>query len=415
MRPFLVLVLGITALGAFLGWILSGDSGTRISDEEKLVFEPTAFGDLANWKTDDHAAALGAFHRSCAKIEQKPPDALLVKDNPVFGILSEWQRICVAAKQVEPGNAALARQFFETQFDPYLTLNNKEPTGLFTGYYEPSMRGSREKKHEGQVPVLARPDDLVMVNLGAFRKDLKGHRIAGRVDQGRLTPYESRAQIDQGLLLERLGTDDLNPIVWIDDPIDAFFLHIQGSGRVAFEDGSYMRVGYDGQNGHPYTAIGGVLVRQGALDLETVSMQSIRAWLAQHPEEAPLVMSANASYIFFRKIDIDDPALGPLGAQNVSLTPGRSLAVDLKFHGMGMPVWLETTLPRALDEPKGEPELPYHRLMIAQDTGGAIRGPVRGDVFFGFGDGPADIAGRMKQNGRMIVLLPKATPQNATK
>ena len=231
-----------------------------------------------------------------------------------------------------------------------------------------------------------------MVHLGRFREDLSGRRIAGRVVDGTLYPYESRAEIEQGQLTSR----NFDPIVWVDDPIDAFFLHIQGSGQVVLRDGEIMRVGYAGQNGHPYYAIGRELIRRGALTREAVSLQSIESWLRANPHEMTDVLHLNASYVFFREL----PENGPLGAQNVVLTPGRSLAVDHTKLPYGAPVWLEA-------EPPVNPHPPLARLMIAQDTGGAIRGAVRGDVFWGAGEKARHLAGKMASQGAYWILLPR--------
>jgi membrane-bound lytic murein transglycosylase A len=241
------------------------------------------------------------------------------------------------------------------------------------------------------VPLYRKPDDLVMVDLGEFRENLKGERIAGRVIDGRLRPYEDRTRIEGGALKGR----DLE-MVWVDDPVDAFFLHIQGSGRITLEDGSVMRVGYAGQNGHPYIAVGRELIARGVLTKENVSMQSIREWLHANPGEASGLMNKNPSFVFFRPLDGE----GPLGAQGVALTPGRSLAVDRSFVPYGLPVWLD-----AQDPLDGAARV--RRLMVAQDTGGAIRGPVRGDVFWGHGADAELRAGRMKSPGRYYLLIPR--------
>lgn len=240
------------------------------------------------------------------------------------------------------------------------------------------------------MPLLQRPADLVAVELGGFRDSLKGERIAGRIDGNRLVPYETRAEIDAGALGDRA-----RPLVWVDDPIDAFFLHIQGSGKVALDDGSAIRVGYAGQNGHVYFAIGRELIRREVLTRETVSLQTIRAWMEANPAEAEPLMHLNPSYIFFRELDRG----GPVGAQNVILTPQASLAIDRSLLPLGAPMWVDVQDPLA-------PETRWRRLMIAQDTGGAIRGPVRGDVFWGAGAEAEARAGVMKSRGRYWLLLP---------
>ena len=232
------------------------------------------------------------------------------------------------------------------------------------------------------------------MDLGSFRDDLAGRRVAGRVEAGRLRPYADRAEIDRGALAGR-GLE----LVWVEDLVDLFFLHIQGSGRIDLAGGGFVRVGYAGQNGHPYTAIGRELVVRGELEPEDVSMQSIRRWLMAHPESVPEIFATNPSYVFFRRLEGD----GPLGALSVALTPERSLAVDRSHLPLGAPLSVETTLP-----PEGpENGAPWRRLTIAQDTGGAIRGPLRGDLFWGAGARAAEIAGRMRQPARLWLLLPE--------
>jgi len=369
-RRALVLALLLIVLASIVLWTLLRPKGEK---EERRVLTPAAFDDLPGWKEDDPSAALSAFLRSCRRL---PSPA------------------CEAAARVPPGSA---RAFFEANFQPFAVSAGDDPEGLFTGYYEPLLRGSRKRSDRFRVPLYIRPPDLVTVDLGDFREELKGQRIAGRVEEGALVPYPDRKAIEEGALSGK----DLE-LVWVDDPVDAFFLQIQGSGRVRLDDGTEMRVGYAAQNGHPYFAIGKDLVERGAMSREEVSMQSIRRWLEQNPDLADDVMARNASYVFFEELKGE----GPLGAQGVPLTPGRSLAVDLKHWSLGVPVWLDT---RAPSPRENEPDRPLRRLMIAQDTGGAIRGVVRGDVFWGHGEQAAEVAGRMKHPGRMWVLLPRTS------
>lgn len=360
-----------------------------------LALSPRDFSDLAGWSEDRHDLALIAFQRSCAVLARRTDTAPLGPD-PRFGTNADWRPACAGAMQVPPGDRAAARAFFERAFAPVAV--NEGAMGLFTGYYEPELRGSRRRHGPYQTPLLARPADLVMVDLGDFRSELAGQRLAGRLVDGRLLPYPSRAEIEAGALpAERLA------LLWVDDPIDAFFLHIQGSGRVRLDSGEVVRLGYAAQNGHPYTAIGRTLIARGALAPEEVTMQSIRAWLSAHPEAASKVMDSNASYVFFAEQAIGDPDLGAPGAQGVPLTPGRSLAVDRALYPLGLPFWLDATVPAA----EGG-DAAFHRLVIAQDTGGAIRGAVRGDLYWGFGDEAAARAGRMKHQGRLHLLLPMA-------
>ncbi|HUN50022.1 MAG TPA: MltA domain-containing protein [Candidatus Sulfotelmatobacter sp.] len=354
---------------------------------DRLVLQAASFAELPGWEADHLADAVPALLRSCAPLKREPPE----RDLGLAGLAGDWRPICAAAAALAPGDDAAARHFFEQYFQPVAARNQARPNGLFTGYFEVSLNGSRTPGGRYTVPLYRRPPDLVMVDLGLFRDDLHGARIAGRVVDGQLKPYETRAEIDQGALSGK-GLE----LFWVDDPIDAFFVDIQGSGRVRLEDGSTVEIGYVAQNGYPYVPIGRKLVERGALDAKAVSMQSIRQWLLAHPAEARRVMEENPSYVFFREIKGGQA----IGAEGVALTPGRSLAVDHRYIPYGVPLWLDTTLP-------GAAGAPLRRLMLAQDTGGAIRGPVRGDVFWGFGPEAAETAGHMKQPGRWWLLLPK--------
>lgn len=360
------------------------------AEPDRLILERVGFADLPGWSDDDPSAALVAFARTCARWAALPQDRSLGAGG-IAGTVGDWHSVCTEAEAVPRGNAEAARRFFETRFQPFAATADGEEAGLFTGYYEPELHGSRTKSDEFRVPLYRRPPDLVMVDLGLFRENLKGERIAGRVVEGSLRPYESRGEIEDGALDGR----DLE-LFWVDDAIDAFFLHIQGSGRVKLAEGGVARVGYAGQNGHPYFAIGRDLIERGELSREEVSLQSIRAWMKAHPEEGAALMRKNPSYVFFQEIDGE----GPIGAQGVPLEPGRSLAVDRRFVPLGTPVWL-------VADPPNEQSTPIRRLLIAQDTGGAIKGPVRGDVFWGAGDEAAELAGPMKSQGRYYLLLPR--------
>lgn len=300
--------------------------------------------------------------------------------------------MCRKFSKLNQNQTTAIRSFFEQNFVPYAAYGDQDPKGLFTGYYEAALNGSKTRKGQYQYPLRSRPDDLVMVDLGQFRDELKGQRIAGRVNAGRLKPYEDHAEILAG----GLPDDQDKPLVWVDSPIDAFFIQIQGSGLVAMDDGTIMRVGYAGQNGHPYYAVGRELVKNGDLPKDEVSLQTIRAWMKDNPDKATSLMTTNKSYVFFREIDGE----GPIGGQNVPLTAMRSLAVDHSLFPYGVPIWLEATHPDSSQSP-------IRRLMIAQDTGGAIRGPVRGDVFWGHGKEAEKYAGQMKSEGRYWLLMPR--------
>ena len=342
-----------------------------------------SFAELPGWAASDPGAALGAFTRSCAALAGKP-DAAPMGGAGYAGTVGGWRAACRAAPGADPLEA---RDFFERWFTPFAVSAGRVAEGRFTGYYEPELEVSRWRHGPYQTPIYGRPDDLITVDLGQFRPALKGERIAGKVEKGRLVPYADRAEINaKGLSKARV-------LFYARDSVAAFFLHIQGSGRVVFDDGTEARVSYAAQNGRLYTAIGKTLIERG-VPRSGMSMQMIRDWLKAHPKEAQQVMEEDESFIFFQEEPVGDASLGAKGAQGVPLTPLASLAVDSRLHPMGVPLFAAGG--GALD-----------RLFVAQDTGGAIRGPVRGDVFFGFGGTAGDHAGTMNQMGRMFVLLPK--------
>jgi len=355
-----------------------------------------SFEQLAGWRADDPREALGAFRRSCAQLAQRDA-AIPMGTDPLFGRVGDWQSVCTGAAALAGSSADRARAFVEDRFSPYLVIDGNNPEGLFTGYYEPLLNGSRRFGGPYTVPLYRPPDDLLRVDLGRFNPELAGYAIYGRITGREFIPYHSRGDIDSGALAGR-GLE----LLWVDDPIDRFFLQIQGSGQVRLDDGSLVRVGYAGQNGHPYRAIGRDLIEIGVLTREHVTLPAIRAWLEAHPNDAFQIMARNRSYIFFEERPELAPDDGPLGAEGVSLTAGRSLAVDPRYIPFGVPVWLDTTAPW----PEGE--APLRRLMVAQDTGGAIKGVVRGDVFWGAGERAEAIAGHMKSRGRYAILLPKS-------
>lgn len=385
----------LTALACVVAVLASCSTLPKDGASDRVRLKPVAYDALPGWQGDDQAQALKAFLVSCTALNKRAADGVM--QGGFAGTAGDWQGACAAAAQVPAGDAPAARAFFESAFVPYAVSGTAGREGMFTGYYEAALNGSLTRTGKYQTPLYARPADLVSVNLGDFLPELKGKTIQGRVAGENLTPYYTRAAIEKGAL-KTSGV----PVVWVDDPVDAFFLHIQGSGLVTLTDGTQMQVGYAAQNGHPYYAIGKELVARGALAKEDVSMQTIRAWLNANPQEAAALMETNNSYVFFRKLE----GTGPLGAQGVAVTPGRTLAVDRALLPYGLPLFLD-----AQDPDGGR----LQRLMIAQDTGGAIKGAVRGDYFWGAGDQAADKAGRMKSTGSYYALLPKTVtvPQDA--
>lgn len=355
-----------------------------------LVLTPVTYAQLSGWAGDRVDEALPALRGSCQVFQRKAPGQRVGKSG-IGGRYVDWRQACLALARVPLGNTAMTRRFFERWFDPFLVSNRSKASGLFTGYYEIELRGSRTRNGPYQTPLYSTPRNIVSVNLGQFNSEWSGKKITGRVVAGRVVPAQTRREIDNGAITGR-GLE----ILWADNAIDVFFLHIQGSGRVVLEDGTVVRVGYAGRNGHKYVAIGRELVKRGAIAKESVSMQSIRSWLRGNKTDARAVMQINPSYIFFNPLK----GPGPVGAQGVVLTPGRSLAVDRRFIPLGAPIWLATTSPL-------DPSEPLNRLVIAQDTGGAIKGPVRGDLYWGHGENAALNAGFMKSRGRYYILLPK--------
>jgi membrane-bound lytic murein transglycosylase A len=357
---------------------------------DQAVLTPALFGELPGWSGDRHAEALPAFLRSCGRFRTIPVDRPLGPGMP-GGTIADVLPACSAALALPMGDDAAARQFFETWFRPYLVGNNDRAEGLFTGYYEIELRGALEADATYDVPVYRKPGDQVAVDLGEFDPALQGRSLIGRIEGGRLKPYHARRAIQQGALDGR-GLE----LVWLDDPLDAFMLHVQGSGRVLLRDGRTTRIGYAGNNGHTYRSIGRELIRRGALEAHEASWQGIRRWIEGNPAEAADLLAVNRRYIFFDEIAGD----GPVGAQGVALTAGRSLAVDTRYVPLGLPMWLDTLQP-------GAGTSPLQRLVVAQDTGAAIKGPVRGDFFWGTGDAALEYAGRMKHRGRYYLLLPR--------
>ncbi|MEM9170653.1 MAG: murein transglycosylase A, partial [Pseudomonadota bacterium] len=425
-------VLGALALGIFFFLLIiwrtdrapSGPAPERAS--VSLRTQSVALERVRGWKRHDPYPALAPFTRSCARLQTRAPDA---PANPLealgpdaspqsfSGRVADWAPACAKATALlealegapASARAERARAFFETAFAAYRVgaVETGEDgssvsfDGRFTGYFEPFYEARRERDGDFAAPVYARPDDLVMVDLGRFREELAGVRIAGRVEDGRLAPYADHRAINDGALADRAA------VLAYMRPTDLFFMQIQGSAQLQFDDGERVRVGYAGQNGHPYTPVGRILIEDGAVAREDMSMQAIRDWLAgADPDDAQALREANASYVFFRHLDDAlDPGLGPLGAQGVQLATMRSLAVDRRFHAMGAPIFLTAAV--------GEPGLAdgLAHLFVAQDTGGAIRGPARADIFTGAGGAAGDAAGGLNARGAMIALVPHAVAE----
>ncbi len=348
------------------------------------TLQPATWSEIEAWADDDPAAAWPALRASCSKLARQ----------------AQWQVACDAAKHLGANPAsAQVRRFFEQHFTPW-KLSNPDSTaeGLVTGYYEPLIRGSRSRAGRYAWPIHGAPADMLTIELGDIYPELKHLRLRGRLAGNKIVPYWTRGQI-----ADRQGELPAPVLLWADDPIDLFFLQVQGSGRVELPDGQRLRIGYADQNGHPYQSIGRWLVAQGELTLDQASMDGIKRWAQENPQRLPELLNSNPSYVFFRELPASDG--GPVGALGVPLSEGRSIAVDPRYVPLGAPVFLSTTYPLGTR--------PLNRLMLAQDTGSAIKGAVRADFFWGFGAEAGRQAGRMRQPGRMWVLLPKGmTPPN---
>lgn len=398
MKQFFVCACALLLLvGCAEGSFKSMDDVTKnlTSTKAEPQLEIVRFADLPYWSSDQHLEALQAFEPSCQRILKRDPTKEF-SQSLALGRNADWIKACAARPALNAATNETARVYFETYFEPLAVTDGSTDTGLFTGYFEASLNGSLARSDKFSVPLRARPSDLVMVNLGEFREELKGQRIAGRVVGGALKPYEDRTEIETGQLPDAQD----KALLWVDSAVEAFFLQVQGSGVVTLPDGSTRRVGYDGQNGHIYSAIGGELIRRGHLEKGTVSMQSIKAWMEKNPVEAIEVMRTNKSYVFFRFIDGDHKVSGPIGGEGVPLTAERSLAIDHGLYPYGVPFYVD------IAHPTKAPER-LQKLMIAQDTGGAIKGVIRGDYFWGHGDYAETQAGPMASKGRFFLLRPK--------
>lgn len=359
-------------------------SEPKPSPAAKPRLVPDRWSSLPGWQTDALEEAWPALLKSCGVLKSR----------------DGWRQACALAASLGAPDRNEVEAYFEQQFTPWRVVNaDGTDSGLVTGYYEPLIRGSREASAQYRYPIYGVPDDLLTIELGDQYPQLAGLRLRGRLEGRKVVPYYDRRQIDAGL-----PTLTGREIAWTDDALDLFFLQVQGSGRVRLESGEILRVGYADQNGHPYRSIGKLLVDRGELTAEQASLEGIKGWAQRNPDKVQALLDHNASYVFFRELPPGPD--GPLGALGIALTAGRSLAIDPRTVPLGAPVFLATTYPGS--------DRPLARLMLAQDTGGAIKGGVRADFFWGFGEEAGKQAGRMRQQGRMWVLLPNgvAPPAN---
>jgi membrane-bound lytic murein transglycosylase A len=385
--PISLAMLGFMLVGCSTRPVAPVPTTTVAVPPPIMRFEPAGWDALPGWNEDDLAQGWPALLASCAAPRMP----------------AQWGPFCKAAAQVGPRDAAAQRALMMSQLRAYRVVtesqdakHERRDTGMITGYYEPVLKGARKRGGVYQTPLYSVPDDLVTVDLGDLYPALKGERIRGRLQGKRVTPYPDRAQLADGKLLA--GRE----ILWVDSAIDAFFLQIQGSGRVQLEDGNTLRLAFADVNGHPYRAIGRYLVDRGELTVEQATMPGLRQWLAAHPERQAEVFNTNPSVVFFREEKPGDPAAGPRGSLTVPLTAGRSVAVDPRLLPLGAPFFLATTHPVT--------GAPLQRLVLAQDTGGAIRGALRADLFWGPGPEAGDAAGRMRADGALWLLWPTDQP-----
>ena len=418
---FLVIVLVAMALGAVIGASLvlryrpqppqvssstpPQPTAPAEPKEATVIYSPVDIGELAGWSQDSVQQALPAIRRSCAVLATKT-DAY-IGAGPIARRPAAWINACAALEQVGDGDADL-RNVLTQNFTPYRVALSRadgttpDDTGLFTGYYEAELHGSLSRGGNYQIPIYAVPRNLVSVNLKDFINDPPGNlpgSLVGRVDNNQMKPYYTREEID-GL---NVIADQADVLAWADDPVAVNILHIQGSGRVLMPDGQTLRLGFAASNGRMFRPLSAILRQANVLPQGSpMSMITIRDWLRQHSDQATDLMNKNARYIFFRKLNLASNDDGPIGAQGVPLTAGRSLAVDPRFIPLGIPLWLDTI------DPDGAP---IQRLMVAQDVGSAILGPVRGDIFWGHGEDNFQKAGRMRHQGKYFLFIPRPLAQ----
>jgi membrane-bound lytic murein transglycosylase A len=375
-------ILCFTAIDA------SAEGPLKLADTQ---LEPVKWTELAGWNADDHLAAFAAYQRSCqALYKRRRTDG----HGPIYGAL--WN-VCSKAVGLRARDLVTARNFFEQNFQPVRIAQLGEREGALTGYFEPIVQGSRFPNRVFHIPLYRRPPDLVAAGYKPGSNAFPNKGRIGRLNQkNQIVPYYDRGAIEAGAL-----DGQKLEICWLKDPLDVLAIQLQGSGRVILEDGTPLRINYDSHNGYPYSWIGRVLIERKLIPREEMSMQRIRDWMAANPEEAQKVRATNRSYVFFRITGLSNES-EPVGAQGVPLTPGRSIAVDRR-HEYGTPFFIEADLP--VNSVKIDS--PFHRLMVAQDTGSAIVGPARADLYWGAGDDAGRIASRIRHRGRFVMLLPR--------
>ncbi|MGK0255848.1 MAG: membrane-bound lytic murein transglycosylase A [Arcobacteraceae bacterium] len=376
MNPLKIFVLFVISIILFTGCSSKIEQKTNIS---KANFKTMNWDDLNGFETDNLTKALKVFSKDC--LASKKDDRL--KD------------VCLKAE--DPMNIENPKDFFKNNFKPYQLISDEDDkTGLITGYYEPLLQGSYTQTKRFQYPIYSIPSNLITVELSKAYPSLSDYTLRGKLEGNKIVPYETREELAN---IDHETTKSLTPICFVDDKIDLFFLQIQGSGKVQLQNGKFINVGYGAQNGHQYYSIGRKLIEIGAITKENISLQSIKKWLLEHPSRVDEILNLNKSYIFFH--NSKKTATGSLGTQ---LTANRNIAVDRRNIPLGFPVFISTTNPIT--------EEPINQLMVAADTGGAIKGKIRADLFFGNGDKARELAGKMKQDGKLYILLPNQEKVN---
>lgn len=340
-------------------------------------YQEVSWDALPGWNQQHLLPSFQAWQNSC----------LALKKHPI------WQKLCEQAQTLTQDETTI-RQFIETTFAPLaVTLADGSVDGVVTGYYEPELLGDKYATYQAQYPLYAAPKDLIRVELDSLYPEIRSHNLRGRIEGNKLLPYYSRAEITA-------GQGKLTPIAWANDAIELFFLQIQGSGRIKLPNGEILRIGYADHNGHPFLSIATWLIRQGEIEASKASMQGIKAWAKANPHKVPSLLNINPRFVFFR--EMDNNLSGPIGALGVPLTESYSVAVDRHFTPLGAPLYLTTQHPTE--------QKPLQRLMVAQDTGAAIQGPIRIDFFWGSGEKAGHLAGKMKHKGQIWILWPKGVP-----
>ena len=371
----------------------AADETAPARDELKLT--KATFADLPGWADDKHGEAIPSLLASCKVLDA------LHDDDPVGvdghgGRAKQWRHACAAAAKLAPGDDAGARALFEAEFVPYIAAGKKGPIGKLTGYDVQEVHASRTKHGAFTIPVLARPSDLVMIDLGQFVHDAHGRHVWGRLDKGELVPYYTRADIRGGVL----ASQKLE-LMYLDDPVDLLFAQIEGSAKAKLDDGTEVWLEFDGKNGRSYLGVGGLLKQKGELTAPgSGTMQGIRKWFKDHPGRFDEIVDGDASYVFFK----ESAQPGAVGSQKVILTPRRSMAIDRAFIAQSTPIWVDTKVPVI---GKLGVTAPWQHLLIAQDTGAGIMGAVRGDIYWGDDRDAEELGGRMGGTGRYWLLLPK--------